>query len=218
MKKFMLLLIVSLLLFAVSAQVRADGVTVSLDIHRNGVSNTPTAVPIAVPTSVSPALKPVYQFTSNFGFKTQVTKLVNLQMILKVTPTGYFGNMTKEAVVHYQQDHGLTASGFVGPKTRTLLNAQLTVLATPTPVVSSTPITTVVVTSSAPTKVVTGTPTPIVVKKKSGWEGQLGLGFMPFEFSGSGVLQPGMEFPSTSTLLKFNLLAQIRCQDYALSL
>jgi N-acetylmuramoyl-L-alanine amidase len=41
-----------------------------------------------------------------------------LQTTLKVTPvTGFFGSLTKAAVVNFQKSQGLTADGIVGPKT-----------------------------------------------------------------------------------------------------
>ena len=58
----------------------------------------------------------------------QVTKL---QQILAVYPeiypegliTGYFGPATERAVQKFQKKHGLEQVGYVGPKTRTLLNS-----------------------------------------------------------------------------------------------
>ena len=37
--------------------------------------------------------------------------------------TGYFGNLTKAAVVRFQSAHGLPSTGFVGPLTRQMLNS-----------------------------------------------------------------------------------------------
>jgi N-acetylmuramoyl-L-alanine amidase len=38
-----------------------------------------------------------------------------------VEPTGYFGPATKKAVVAFQEENGLPATGFVGPLTRGIL-------------------------------------------------------------------------------------------------
>ena len=39
-------------------------------------------------------------------------------------PTGYFGNLTMHAVELYQASHNISATGFVGPLTRTALQNQ----------------------------------------------------------------------------------------------
>lgn len=44
-------------------------------------------------------------------------KLYDLEY-LKVSPTGYFGNNTQEAVLQYQNDNGLASDGKAGPNTR----------------------------------------------------------------------------------------------------
>jgi peptidoglycan hydrolase-like protein with peptidoglycan-binding domain len=52
---------------------------------------------------------------------TSVTKLQEYLFTyryLTVTPTGYFGTKTQEAVVAFQKAHGIDTTGFVGPLTR----------------------------------------------------------------------------------------------------
>ena len=41
---------------------------------------------------------------------------------LSVSPTGYFGPLTFQAVRNFQRDHGVIATGYVGPITRNILN------------------------------------------------------------------------------------------------
>lgn len=41
---------------------------------------------------------------------------------LRVAPTGNFWEMTREAVMEFQKEHGVLATGFVGPLTRAELN------------------------------------------------------------------------------------------------
>lgn len=38
------------------------------------------------------------------------------------TPTGYFGSITRTAVIRYQIAHGISGTGYVGPLTRSMLN------------------------------------------------------------------------------------------------
>ena len=53
------------------------------------------------------------------------TEVSCLQAKLSVTPqTGYFGTITKAAVMAYQSNHSLTADGVVGPMTRATLATQ----------------------------------------------------------------------------------------------
>lgn len=61
------------------------------------------------------------------------TDVITLQTKLKskgyfsATATGYFGAVTKSAVISFQRAKGLTADGVVGPKTFSALNATSTV-------------------------------------------------------------------------------------------
>ena len=55
------------------------------------------------------------------------------------TSKGYFGQLTKTAVVAYQASAGLPATGFVGPQTRAKLNAAAPVVTTPGTVTPTTP-------------------------------------------------------------------------------
>ncbi|KKS98277.1 MAG: Peptidoglycan-binding domain 1 protein, partial [Candidatus Giovannonibacteria bacterium GW2011_GWA1_43_15] len=45
-----------------------------------------------------------------------------LQEKLSVNPTGYFGTLTRAAVLNFQKQYGIEQVGFVGPKTRAKLN------------------------------------------------------------------------------------------------
>jgi murein L,D-transpeptidase YcbB/YkuD len=88
---------------------------------------TPTAAPIVpsiVPLAFSPmdenlqvgasdeAVSALQQFLINNGYLTAVS-----------TPTGYFGNLTKQAVIAFQASAGLPATGYCGPMTRAKINA-----------------------------------------------------------------------------------------------
>lgn len=71
-----------------------------------------------------------YHFTRSLTVGARGQDVIELQKILMAegdmassTPTGYFGALTKAAVVKYQTAHGITpASGYVGPKTIAILN------------------------------------------------------------------------------------------------
>jgi len=55
---------------------------------------------------------------------TALQQVLASKGFLTVAPTGYFGSMTKAAVVAWQKSAGITpASGYVGPKSRAALNA-----------------------------------------------------------------------------------------------
>jgi peptidoglycan hydrolase-like protein with peptidoglycan-binding domain len=45
--------------------------------------------------------------------------------------TGYYGNLTSEAVKRYQERHGISNTGYVGPITRERLNKGATVFVPP---------------------------------------------------------------------------------------
>ncbi|NES86608.1 MAG: peptidoglycan-binding protein [Moorea sp. SIO2B7] len=65
---------------------------------------------------------------------SQVTTLQqNLQQLgyLKANPTGYFGTLTKEAVINFQQAKGLTPDGIVGSQTWVLLEDKTKTKITP---------------------------------------------------------------------------------------
>lgn len=75
-----------------------------------------------------------YNFSANLTVGSQGEDVIALQQILIdagllniPAPTGYFGPLTKAAVIAYQQQHDITpSSGFVGVKTRAVLNAGTT--------------------------------------------------------------------------------------------
>ncbi len=48
-------------------------------------------------------------------------KVTNLQKKLGIPASGWFGPLTRAAVVRYQTDHGLTVDGMAGPETRAAL-------------------------------------------------------------------------------------------------
>lgn len=63
-------------------------------------------------------------FTQNLTVGSTGAEVTQLQTTLGVTPvTGYFGPITKAAVVKYQIANNISGTGYVGPLTRAALNA-----------------------------------------------------------------------------------------------
>lgn len=120
------------------------------------------------PTGVSEVCKDI-TFTRNLKVGISGADVKCLQALLNVAPqTGYFGSLTKNAVIAYQQKEGISpAVGFVGPLTRAKLNVLVTQPTPPTPPTEPTP-------PAPPTDGTEGsitaklTATPVNVKVKRG--------------------------------------------------
>ncbi len=88
---------------------------------------------VSVGPIIEPPISPCYTFTSNLTIGNTGADVVALQNYLikngfainsgDETVTGYFGALTKAAVMLYQTSIGQPATGFVGPLTRATLNA-----------------------------------------------------------------------------------------------
>jgi len=65
-----------------------------------------------------------YTFTKDLTVGSKGTDVTNLQNMLGVSPsTGYFGSITKAALIKYQSEKGISpAAGYFGPKTRAFAN------------------------------------------------------------------------------------------------
>jgi peptidoglycan hydrolase-like protein with peptidoglycan-binding domain len=77
----------------------------------------------ATTTSDSPCIR----FSRNLAVGAQGTDIMQLQKFLAtqgfftMTATGYFGPITRQAVIDFQSAHGISPIGFVGPLTRTAI-------------------------------------------------------------------------------------------------
>jgi len=93
-------------------------------------------------------------FTKNLTVGSKGAEVTLLQQKLGITPaTGYFGPMTKKAVLKFQKDNGIAQVGNVGPMTRAKLNALYCAATTTT----TTGTTTTTTTTTGTTVVATGT-------------------------------------------------------------
>jgi len=74
-----------------------------------------------------------YNFAKDLTVGSRGADVTALQNLLGVSPTGYFGALTKAAVMHYQLNKGISpAAGYVGAKTRAVLNSGSTTTTTTT--------------------------------------------------------------------------------------
>jgi len=104
--------------------------------------NNVSAALTGQPTSTV-AAQSSYSYTSDLTVGSTGAAVTALQTQLGVSPaTGYFGSITKAAVVTYQTANGLPATGYVGPLTRAKLNASAAVTTTTTTTTTTQPVTT----------------------------------------------------------------------------
>lgn len=99
-----------------------------------GSTNSSQAAPATTASTTAPVAQPVahannsYVFTKYLAVGSTGAEVTALQKILISSgylggsATGYFGVLTKRAVMAYQSAHGVQALGVVGPATRALLN------------------------------------------------------------------------------------------------
>lgn len=95
------------------------------------------ALILSLPASLD-AFSPIY-FQTDMKLGMTSPSIHDLQVFLNQNPltqiskvgigspgqeSSYFGNLTKQAVITFQQIHGLPTTGFVGPLTRGKINAQ----------------------------------------------------------------------------------------------
>ncbi len=64
---------------------------------------------------------PCVSFDQSFGFGSRNPHVVQLQQYLGISPTGYFGPLTRGKLQIFQSTHGIPATGFFGPLSRAFL-------------------------------------------------------------------------------------------------
>jgi len=102
-----------------------------------GASTGPTALGLGttsnsiIPTSnQSAVVSTQFKFREDLWFGMRANDVTELQMRLTAEGvyagpiTGYFGSLTRAAVMKYQANHGISAIGRVGPRTRASLNGE----------------------------------------------------------------------------------------------
>lgn len=94
--------------------------------------------------AVGGSATPAVSFTRDLTVGSSGADVTALQTAIGVSPaTGYFGSITKAAVVAYQKAHGISATGYVGPLTKASLNGSAAMTSpstTTTTTVSTTPV------------------------------------------------------------------------------
>jgi hypothetical protein len=107
------------------------------------ISGLITSIVVFVPFAASAATTSISHSLSVGSRGEEVMALQGLLAklgLLKSAPTGYFGNLTRVAVISFQRANGLSPVGTVGPKTRILVNAALAHLNAPAqPAATTTP-------------------------------------------------------------------------------
>ncbi len=148
------------------------------------------AAQAAVAAMGSTTSAPSYAYNTNLTVGSTGADVTALQNALGVSPaTGYFGSITKAAVVSYQTAHGIPSTGFVGPLTRASLNG------------SSTSVTTTTTTTNSST----GSNTTSTSVTNTGVEGILTVNLASNPSSGQNVY----EADSQDALLGIKLQAQL---------
>ena len=116
---------------AVSAYQKFKGLPVTGKLNTATCDKLNGAVP-AVETSVTPVVSSGYKFTKYLGMGATGEEVKQLQQVLKdlgyftyPTITGYYGAVTKAAVVKFQKAKDLKPfPGWIGPGTRAALNSR----------------------------------------------------------------------------------------------
>jgi peptidoglycan hydrolase-like protein with peptidoglycan-binding domain len=97
----------------------------------NGDMKKLTSLIVGIAFLAIPVAASADTFMHYLTIGSRSTEVLDLQTalstlgFLKVAPTGYFGVLTKQAVMAYQKNNNLEQVGSVGPKTRALLNVYM---------------------------------------------------------------------------------------------
>src|SRR3989344_3151646 len=108
----------------------------SMTHYISRIVSTSIIIALTLPTSVLAQTVPI---THTLTVGSEGQEVSTLQSILSQLSlftgeiTGYFGQITKQAVMAFQKAHDLDPAGIVGPLTRSVLNNTAAATAYPTP-------------------------------------------------------------------------------------
>ncbi|MGC9602455.1 MAG: peptidoglycan-binding protein [Minisyncoccia bacterium] len=112
----------------------ADSSTIANVQNALGAGQTAPSIPCSCPmipvgstsscscpggTGTTPPIFCNSGLSQNLGVGATGSEVTDLQQSLGVQPTGYYGALTKAAVMQWQSEHNVAATGYVGPLTRT---------------------------------------------------------------------------------------------------
>ena len=91
------------------------------------INATQASTLLATIAPVSVSSTPSYVFAKDLTVGAKGADVIALQNMLGVSPaTGYFGSITKSALIKFQLEKGITpAVGYFGPKTRAVVNVKI---------------------------------------------------------------------------------------------
>jgi hypothetical protein len=112
--------------FTNNAYVPAFGLRVISEAFLKARCYAATYIKPFVPVPPPPPIQHIFTIDMKYGDKNNEVLLLQQRLAtlgyFHVTPTGYFGGITKQAVIAYQKDNGLPMTGYVGVLTRAKLN------------------------------------------------------------------------------------------------
>ena len=107
-----------------------------------GIINATQAASLTASLSPATTVSSGYTFAKDLTVGSKGADVTALQNMLGVSPaTGYFGSLTKAAVIKYQLSKGITpAAGYFGSKTRGIVNGSVTTTTTTTTTTTGTSV------------------------------------------------------------------------------
>lgn len=98
----------------------ADSVVATTSIV---VNNAPAITLAATSTVTNASSTAKASISSNLTIGSKGTDTLTLQKGLGLDPTGYFGSLTKKAVIEWQKKNALSPTGYFGPASRKVWNS-----------------------------------------------------------------------------------------------
>ncbi len=126
---------------SVKVYVSPQGATSTSSVVSSGSIAVTALPPVSSGTGASGNIAPSYVFSHNLQIGSRGNEVGYVQLWLvhygflgadaltQGLPTGYFGNLTKAALIKYQKSHNINPTGFFGPLTRAELNKSSAIIA-----------------------------------------------------------------------------------------